>query len=112
MNLPLTLMASILQTQNYEMDKQISPYELRLTSPISVEHLLLGTTIKVITKHLHQIFNFPLQSTNNMVSHPLCPRHNTLTTTFIADILISSINTPSAQHTNESNIDIQILSQT
>ena len=47
MGLILTLMASTLQTQKYEMDKEISPCKLRLTSPISVEHLPLGMTINI-----------------------------------------------------------------
>ena len=37
MSLPLILVESTLQTQKHEMDKQISPYKLWLTSPIRVE---------------------------------------------------------------------------
>ena len=39
---PLKIMTSTLQNQKDELDKQISPHKLILTSLICVEHLLLG----------------------------------------------------------------------
>jgi hypothetical protein len=74
MGVPLTMLASTLQSQKDEMDKHIFPHKLKLTSPTSIEHLLLGTTIQMydflMAPLLHRIFSVPPQGINNMVNHP------------------------------------------
>ena len=98
-NIFLTL-ASTLQSQKYETNKHRSPHTLRLSSPICVQILLLGTTIK--------IYDFRI---TNFYTKFLAPPYKASTTRTIIDNvevqdrrilhLFLLLYMPPAQHTDD-----------